>query len=125
MRYTPTAYAQAFAALAKDARTAQEQKELVERFIACIKHNGDMAHRDAIIEKAADVLRTASGKRKVVLETARPIAGLQKKYASFLKSTDIVEEQISPELVAGIRITVDDENQFDGTLLRKLKTLFA
>jgi len=125
MKYTSTQYAQAFVALAQEIVSDKEERELIRNFASLIDRNGDSSHRDEIVQKTDRMLRRQYDKRTVLLETARPVKDLHKKLHGFIKRTDIVEEKISPELVAGVRITVDDEQQFDGTLARKLKVLFS
>jgi F0F1-type ATP synthase delta subunit len=41
-----------------------------------------------------------------------------------VKKDDVVVERIDPALVAGMKMTVNDEEQFDGSLQRKLASLF-
>ena len=44
--------------------------------------------------------------------------------ASLANKGDVVEEKINPDLVAGIKITANDEMQFDASLKRKLDDVF-
>ncbi len=43
----------------------------------------------------------------------------------FVKPDDVIEERIDQELIAGIRIILDDELQFDGSLKNKLEKAFG
>jgi len=41
------------------------------------------------------------------------------------KAGDVVEARIDPDLIAGIKITVNDEMQFDGSLKSKLNKVLG
>jgi len=125
MKYSSIEYTRAFTALAEKDLSNSEENTLTRNFWAHIEKNGDMSHSGEIIRLTEKMLRQKYGKRHVLLETARPLSEVRKKLSKFLKSTDIVEEQVSPELIAGLRITVDGERQFDGSLAHKLKVLFS
>lgn len=124
MRYTLKQYATAFAGLARDARSPQEKRALVKNFIALLERNGDITRREHIVRAAERAVRKQLGRRTVLIETARAVEGARKHLSRVLKPTDSIEEKISPELIAGVRVTVDDEYQFDGSLTRKLDALF-
>lgn len=65
------------------------------------------------------------GGRKVVLESARPLAdhAFQELRAAFSEK-DVVESSVAPEVVAGVRITIDGEWMIDASLAGRLKKLF-
>ena len=75
------------------------------------------------MDEAKKMIREKEDRRSVVIETARLLSarGLAEE---ILKPSDVVEEKIDPELIAGVRITINDELQFDGSLRRKLNELF-
>lgn len=125
MKYTAAAYARAFVTVAKDVTGDQEEGKLVQAFVGLIEKNRDMYRRKDILRHTERLLAQQYGKRRVLFETARPIQHLRKIFKTFLTNSDIIEEKIAPELVAGVRITVNDEDQFDGTLNRKLRALFS
>jgi F0F1-type ATP synthase delta subunit len=78
-----------------------------------------------IYEQAEKIIREKTGKRKLVVEVARKAKGLDAAVRKIAKKSDIVEEKINPDLIAGIKITINDEMQFDGSMSRKIKKLFS
>ncbi len=93
--------------------------------MALLAKNGDEVHARKILEEAARFARGKEGIRKVVLESARPLTAQQKKdLTQFMKPNDLVREQVNPDLVAGLRIFVDDKRAFDSSLKGKLDTIF-
>lgn len=128
MRYPAHIYAKALSEVIVKAKgmSEKEQDAVVARFIALVRKNGDEAHLRKLVEEAARFVRGKSGVRKVTMETARTLGTRQKKQlAAFMKAGDVLEEKVNPELVAGVKIIVNDELQFDGSLKGKLDTLFG
>ena len=124
MKYSPKLYAKALSELAAAPLVKNEETELVKNFLKIVKKNNDAHQTKKIFEETEKLLRMKSGRRKIAIESARKINYISAGLKSFLKAGDIIEERINPELIAGIKITVNDETQFDGTLARKLKKLF-
>lgn len=128
MKYPAHIYARALAGVIAEVkgRSEKEQDAIVAHFIALVRKSGDEAHLRKIVEEAARFVRGKSGVRKVTIETARlPGAAQRKALQHFIKSGDVVEENIDPELVAGVKIIVNDEQQLDGSLKGKLDKLFG
>ncbi|MEK7607985.1 MAG: F0F1 ATP synthase subunit delta [Patescibacteria group bacterium] len=123
MKYSPILYAKAFSAvLAKE--KPQSEKVVLSNMVLLVKKNGDEAHWDAILKETSRLLRKAFGIHHILLESARPLTKEQR--ASLEKSLPtprVIEEKISSELVAGVRITIDGMEQFDGSLFKKLETM--
>lgn len=126
MKYSPHLYAKAFAEAGSRRLSPQEESALVRNLIALVKKNGDSHQLKKIAAYAERMLREKSGKRKVTVESARPLkAPPEKIFAQFLRASDILEKKIEPRLIAGIKITVNDAEQLDISLSRKLKKLFG
>lgn len=125
MKYSASTYAKALAEAIVKAKPSDGDR-IVARFVALVRRNGDDVHIRKIVEEAARFVRGAHGIRKVTLGSARPLTAAQRKLLKhFVTEEDIVEERVDPTLIAGIRITVDDETQFDGSLKRKLDAMFT
>jgi F0F1-type ATP synthase delta subunit len=125
MKYPVKIYAEALAQSTAAVAPADEAA-IAKNFLELVNRNGDGPHLGKIIEEAARILRGKLGIRKVSFESARPMSPAQKKEMhAFAGPCDIVEERIDPSLVAGVRIIVDDERQFDGSLKGKLDKLFG
>lgn len=119
MKYSASTYARAFIEVLSDPKVNSETA--AQHFLALIKKNNDEGHLKKILEEASRFARGKSGVRKVVVESARKLNAAQtESIKKFIKANDVVEERIDPELVAGIRIILDDEMQFDGSLRSKL-----
>ncbi len=124
MRYPANIYAKALSEAITDPQA--DAGKIAKQFFALLQKNGDEVHAQKIIEEAARFARGAEGIRKVVVESARPLTAKQKKMLdSFVKSGDVVQERIVPEIVAGVRVLVNDETMFDGTLKQKLDHIFG
>jgi F0F1-type ATP synthase delta subunit len=95
--------------------------EIAKNFLAVVRRNGDEGHLRKILEEASRLARGKSGVRKVTIESARQLNASQKgAMKHFVRAGDAIEERIDPDLVAGVRVTLDDELQFDGSLKNKL-----
>ena len=73
---------------------------------------------------AEEIILTKKGNKKIVFETARKITASQRKILeSVAKRGDIVKEKVSPELIAGVKIIINDSKQFDNSLQSKLQKI--
>ncbi len=120
MKYSVNNYLSAFAQAVKKS----SQKEVVSGFIKLLKKTGDIKHSEKIIEAIHKKLVNEKGGKWVNVEVARESA-LKKKLLKnkFLKK-DHVDFKINPELVAGVRITIDGEKELNNSLQSKLSRLF-
>jgi len=126
MKYSPTLYARAFAEVAAKSLSAAEEKHAIGNFLGFIRKSGDWGSVDKILAMTEKLLREKIGMKKFVFETARPLGKLLDRLRKELaKPTDVIEEKINPSLVAGVKITVNDEREWDGSLEHKLQKLFA
>lgn len=124
MKYRPHIYAKALDELLADPKASGSQ--IAKRFLEVVRRNGDEASLPKILEEAARFARGRGGARKVIVESARTLGTSQEAMIKkFLTPGDVVVHKIDPELIAGIRITVNDERQFDGSMRAKLDALFA
>ncbi|HUC01605.1 MAG TPA: F0F1 ATP synthase subunit delta [Candidatus Paceibacterota bacterium] len=123
MKYPPHIYAKALVEVlsAPAGPHKRSDDEVAKNFLALVRKNGDERHLRKILEEASRFARGKSGVRKVTIESARPLAPAQRRsVAHFTKPGDVVEERVDPDLIAGIRIILNDEMQFDGSLKTKL-----
>jgi F0F1-type ATP synthase delta subunit len=123
MKYSIHDYAKALDQALADPKA--NQQALAKNFIALVRRNGDEGRLKKILEEAGRLVRRKAGLREVRIASARPLGKTQEKTIErFVKAGDIVHYMIDPSLVAGIKVTMDDELQFDGTLKAKLEKLF-
>lgn len=123
MKYQPHIYAKALVEVlsAPAGSHTRSGAEIAERFLALVRKNGDERYLRKILEEASRFARGKSGVRKVVVESARALTPPQQKTVRrFIKHGDVVVERINPDLIAGIRIILNDEMQLDGSLKNKL-----
>lgn len=125
MKYSPTIYAQSLIAVLEDTPPARHGR-IIKNFIGVMWKHGAWRAREPIVAAFGRALAEAHGGRIVRIETARVLPQhLQKSIKeSFTREQDIVEEYIHPSLIAGVRVSVNGEREFDGSLQRKLKKLF-
>jgi F0F1-type ATP synthase delta subunit len=129
MKYAPHVYAKALVevlSVPKGSGNKLTDAEIAKNFLALVQRNGDESHLKKILEEASRFARGKSGVRKVTIESARALVPSQKKMVErFVKPGDVVEERIDPELIAGIKIILNDEMQFDGSLKNKLNRVLG
>jgi F0F1-type ATP synthase delta subunit len=123
MKYKVKDYSKSLVEILSDKKL--NDKKIAAGFIKLLERQGDLGKAKEILEQAEFLLIKQQQKKLVVLETARKMTESQKKLlAKFTEKGDIVQEKINPKLIAGVRITVDGERQFDQTMLKKINTLF-
>lgn len=125
MKYTPKTYARALVDVVSRAPDDSAKNKLAERFLEMLRKRGDIPRLKKIIFEYENLLQKKEGFRKVIVESARPLGDAATRlFKNIIRKEDAVEERINPELVAGVKITVNGDTQFDGSLKRKLDLLF-
>ena len=118
MKYSAHLYARALVEALSD---SEDDAAIGKIFLELVKKNRDEAHLKKILDEASRMARSKSGIQKVTIESARALNASQRSLmGQFVQARDIVEERVDPELIAGVKITVNDEMQFDGSLKYKL-----
>lgn len=129
MKYSVNDYAKALDEAIADAvgQPVVKKEAIVKNFLALIRRNNDEPRLKKILDKAARFARGRGlGLRHVIVQSARPLTKAQEKtLAGFVRAEDVVEYEVDPELVAGVKLVVNDEMQFDGTMKAKLDSLFG
>ena len=120
MKIKPKIYAQALADLMEK---GLNQKGM-EKFFKFLEKNGDLNKAKEIVALAEDLFVKKTGRRKVTVETARKMKPKQKELVeSITHKGDIISEKINKDLIAGIKIIVNDE-QLDLSMQKKLNNIF-
>jgi len=120
MKYSINNHVQAFT----EALEKVSPEQAVERLVKLLKKTGDIKHSKKIIEAIHKKLVNKRGGKWMEIETARESAST-KELTSKFSNKDHVKFKINPELVAGVRITVNGEEELDNTLANKLKKMFV
>jgi len=123
MKYKTKDYANALVEILSEDKMTD--KKISQSFIKLLERQNDLKKSKEIIDLAEFLLAKKNKKKSIIFETARKLSENQKKI--LLKSTekgDIVKERINSELIAGVKIIIDNEKQLDQTLLKKINSLF-
>jgi len=115
MEHNPKIYAKALVSVITDKDSNKQQEKIAANFLKILEKNSDIKKAKEIISLAENFYCQKTGIRKIILETARTI-GIRDFKKSFIEKGDIIQEKINPELVAGIKIIVNDEKQLDFSL---------
>lgn len=125
MKYRVTQYAQALHAALKN-EPASKQKEIMRRFVVLLGRHRMSAKSGLIVSAYEKIVLRESGMRKVKIESAAPITEhLKKEISGILGKKILIEEKMNPELLAGIKILVDNELLIDASAKRQLEKLFT
>jgi F0F1-type ATP synthase delta subunit len=117
-------YAKALASIISKKLTPAQENKITDNFIKLLSKTGQERKAKEILDLAEDIILAKQGKRKITFETARKMNASQKKLMeSLVKDGDIVKEKIDPELIAGIKIIINDSRQFDASMQSKLQNL--
>lgn len=101
------------------------EEKILDNFIKLLQKNGDMGKSSHIISVAKKIFIKKTGRRQLTIESARKIKVKQKELVeSILHKGDIVNEKINKDLLAGIKIIIDGEKQFDASMQKKLENIF-
>jgi F0F1-type ATP synthase delta subunit len=125
MKSSPLNYAIALKSVL-DATPAPEQVAVIRRFVRILSRRGDRVQGPKITQEFEKLVTEAAGGQLVVIESARP---LPERALDLLRrhfgDKDRVSLKINPELIAGVRVTINGEKELDNTMAKKLKGMFA
>lgn len=122
MKFSSKIYAKVLLEMISEKKDKNEKK-IIDNFFKILEKNRDLKKAKEVISLIEKMYFKKIGKRKVELETARKI-DYKNLGGNFLKESDIIEEKINPDLVAGIKIIINDEKQLDFSLKNKLDSIF-
>ena len=120
MKYSVNNYISAFAQAIKMVPSGQ----VVEGFVKLLKKTGDIKYSTKIFEAIHKKLVNERGGKWVNVEVARESALKKEKLKNKFSEKDYVDFKINPELVAGVRITINGESELNNSLQGKLNKLF-
>src|SRR5882672_1521132 len=108
MKYRPEQYAEALYE-AVEGKKPGEQKEAIKRFSLLLRKNKDSAKIPLILNHFERKYVEANGLTKIQLETAHPLSEKTKaEVEKALGKKAFIKESVNPNLLAGIRILLDD-----------------
>ena len=124
MRYSIRQYAEAML-LALEDKNKQERREVTGRFLAVLRKKRDWGKLAQIVRALELLYLKKAGFHKVILESAAPAGGkIRLEVKKILGKKIFLEERVNPELMAGIRILVDEELFIDASAKRRLDAIF-
>lgn len=124
MRYRPGHYAQALAESLADT-TSETARTRIRAFAQLLKKHRMLGKAESIARAAERRLAAGAGVRRILIESAAPDPGAVKKEITELLGGKVwLEEKARPELLAGIRILIDDETLIDASAERRLVEMF-
>ena len=124
MKYKSAQYAEALA-LALDGADHETARARTRSFVALLKNHQMLGKADAIVKKAVRRLASRAGVTRVKIESADPLDSEVEKQVSDLFGGKVwIEEKVDPELLAGVRILIDEETLIDASGKRRLAEMF-
>jgi len=124
MKYRPADYAEALNATLSGLK-AGEEASVFKNFIQLVEKNGDRSSLPKILTEMESLIAKKEGGRVVTLEFARePQNAILAKMKKEFGAKDIVNVRTNATLVAGVRITIDGEQELDLSLNRRLRGMF-
>lgn len=121
MKYKSKQYA---IALVEIMQKEKDSAKMVAGFLDFIKKNRDEKKLREILKLAEKLYFKKTGNKKIILETARHQNFKNSELInSLVKKGDVVEEKINKDLIAGVKIVINEERQLDFSLFKKLQEL--
>ncbi len=121
MKYRSKVYAKALVESLLDKKA--DENKIKNNFIKLLEKNGDTKKAKEIITLAEKLLLQKMGNKKLVIETARKVDN-KDFLKKFTKKGDIVQEKINSQLIAGLKVIVNNDRQLDLSLAKKLENIF-
>lgn len=122
MKYPAHTYADTLVSLLEEYPSREE--EIMQGFLKMLASSGDITHADKIISCLIERIAEKNGKDRVKIYSARALsASNQKKIEDAFGNNAHVENIILPELLAGVKIVINNTALIDATLKTKLRHL--
>lgn len=124
MNYSAKDYAKSFCDVVLARKAEADSKKHISSFLDLVKRNRDQGKLRNILLFVEKIFYQNTSYRKLIIESAREVNKENEKIInSLVKKTDKVIKAIDPRLIAGVKITINDELQFDGSLAKKIKNI--
>ena len=124
MRYQESIYAKALLR-ALEEKDESEIKKILKNFMAILLKNNDFSHLNSILGKVEKLYLTEEGVEKIYVESASPLSkNLREEIESALGKKVLINEKVRPNLLAGVRIILNEEILIDATAAQRLAKIF-
>jgi F0F1-type ATP synthase delta subunit len=124
MRYTIRQYAAAFLAAYQD-KSEIEQKKILRNFLSILRKNKDWVKLGQILHEVEKLYYRKTGLKKVEIETASFMETLRQDIKNILGKNIFIKEKVNPEVLAGVKILINDEILIDATAQSQLRRMLA
>lgn len=125
MKYTNKQYASALLEALKD-KDEGARKEVLARFLSLLTKNRARKHLDSILKEAERQNLHNAGLRKVDIEFPHSLSDdTRQEIKESLGGEVFFKEKQNPDLLAGIKILIDDEILIDASAKRRLDNIFS
>ena len=124
MTYLPRHFAKAFVDLA-DGQSEAKQLDLAKGLVAAVTKRGEQNKLPAILLEINHLLTKKNGGRVISLELARHQAKLAETFRKICRPQDSFQVTEKPDLIAGARLIIDQDQILDCSFSRRLATIFS
>jgi len=108
-----------------DKKPEMERVKIIRRFLLLLRKNRDLGRLHLILRKFERLWFSRKGLRKVAVASAAPLdSRTRSDIGRIFGKKLVVEEEVKPNLLAGIRLLIDDETLIDASASRRLNQLF-
>lgn len=123
MRFTNAQYAQALYETLKN-KKGKDRAASIRRFVAILQTHKASSRIDRILEKFEAYSLAADGLLKVEVQSPAPISPeIRRDIHGALTQKIFFDESVHPELLAGIKLIVNNEILIDATAARRIDSL--
>ncbi len=123
MKYLLNNYVQALTQALE--QNPHDKENIISNFVKLLKKTRDIRSSAKIIEAVNKKLVNDKGGNWVNIEAARKLSeSNQKSLKNKFSEKDNINFNVNSELVAGVRLTINGEEELDNSLNNKLKKLF-
>ncbi len=124
MKYSTTQYAISLSE-ALNKKSESERKNILKNFVVFLHKNKQLSRLPYIIKELERQHFKKLGVRQVVVESASEISQATRKEIKEIMGDKIfISEKVVPDILAGIRMIIDDETFIDGSARGQLEKLF-
>jgi len=103
-----------------------DESKIIDNFLELLIETRQEKSAKQILGLTETALLMKRGKRKIVFETAREATSNQRKLlGSLVHDGDVVKEKINPEIIAGVKIIINDSQQLDASMRSRLQSIFS
>ncbi len=122
MKYPPHIYADAFLSLMET--HPEEKNKIMAGLVRALNASGDIGNAEKVIASIEEKIARKEGRVKIKVYAARILhESLLDKIKNAFGNEALVHQVIDPEIIAGVKLVVNDEIMIDATLKKKLERI--